>query len=298
MLNISEVTAFYIDQKYTDEMKVLLLDAFSLMEAFQRTYYEDRYVNLINQVNTLAVDDVSSIFISYIQEDLNEIINVHGIKLSHEMDVTLSEMLEICHLLFLLANMEDYSFVSYRVNTEQPSRITFIDLVERYTLLSRARAMEIIESVQESLIETLRDVSNNALVEDTDPIDVKHKKYVNCFFEYIEDVPCLAQSLKDKGYEINNSLEELLNLLTFDIHDYVNKNSVTNLAQVSLDVLSLLIFTQDDYDMPVFKFKKNTHLFTSNSDLSLKLHNTIFAMVNDFSMFLEAYKEKEKINAH
>lgn len=296
MLNLSDVTSFYIENKFINEMKVLILDAFSLMEDFGINFYEDKYVELINRYEAMSDDDIYTIFNSYIVKDIVEIIEAHGIKVDSEGEPSLSDLLEVTHGLLLLANLEDYSYVRYRVYTEQSPRNVLIDLLERYTLLSRVRLMEVIGDVKEALVESLKSLTVDTEEEST--IDMKHHKHVSRFFKYIEGTPCLASTLKEKGFDISLTLEELVNLQTFDMVSHVESVSSTNLAQVALDIFSLMVYTKDDFTLPVFKFKKNSHMFTSDADLTMRLHNALFAMVNDFSIFLEACNEEEKTNAN
>lgn len=297
MLNISDVTSFYIEHKFIDEMKALVLNAFSLMESFQLNFYEDKYIDLICKTDALSPDDVNTVFVSYLVSDLNEIITSHGVTIDPDGQPSLSDIVEVTHGLLLLANLEDYSYVRYRVNTEQVSRMTLVDLLERYTMLSRVRLMEIIGEVKETLIETLRGLTEN-ISDEEDKLDLIHLKHVNRFFKYIEETPCLAVRLKEQGYDVSLTLEELVNLLTFDMVTYIEKTATTNLAQAALDILSLIIYTKDDFTMPVFKFKKHSALFTADTDLTMRIHNAIFAMVNDFTVFLKACEEEEKANAH
>lgn len=297
MLNLSDVTGYYIEHKFIDEMKVLVLDAFGIMEEFQLNFYEDKYIEVINKYEAISDDDIYTIFISYLVSDINEIISAHGVTVDADGQPSLADLIEIAHGLLLLANLEDYSYVRYRVNTEQPPRITLLDLLERYTMLSRVRLMEIVGEVKETIIDTLRGLSDSS-IEEEGTIDLKHHKYTNYFIEYIGGTPCLMLTLKEKGFDLNLTLEELVNLLPFDLSESITKTSRTNLAQAALDVLGLLIYTRDDYTMPVFKFKKHSNLFTLDNDLVMRINNALFAMMADFSTYLEARVKGEEANAN
>ena len=297
MLNLSDVTGYYIEHKFIDEMKVLVLDAFGIMEEFQLNFYEDKYIEVINKYEAISDDDIYTIFISYLVSDINEIISAHGVTVDADGQPSLADLIEIAHGLLLLANLEDYSYVRYRVNTEQSPRNILLDLLERYTMLSRVRLMEIVGEVKETIIETLKGLSDGS-VEEEGTIDLKHHKYTNYFIDYIGDTPCLMLTLKEKGFDLNLTLEELVNLLPFDLSESITKTSRTNLAQAALDVLGLLIYTRDDYTMPVFKFKRHSNLFTLDNDLVMRINNALFAMMSDFSTYLEARVKGEEANAN
>lgn len=298
MLNLSEITSYYIEHKFSPEMKVLLLDAFSLMEVFGMNFYEDKYIDLINRYETISSEDMVTQFVAMVKEDLNVIINSHAVYLDEETDIQLSERLDICHGLLILANLEDFSYVKYRVNTDQPDKTIFIDLIERYTLLPRARCMEIISEVKESLIASLREVSEREEEVTAEQLDLKHKQHVDRFFKYTEGTPSLAKSLNETGFLPNLTLEELVNLLTFDMTEHISKLSTTQFPQAVLDIFSLMVYTKDDFTLPIFKFKKNALLFTNDADLTARISNTLFKMVDDFALFVKACEEREKLNVN
>lgn len=298
MLNLSDITGYYIEVTFSDQQKLLILDAFSLLESFGLNYYEDKYVDIISMSDNLDTSTQSLLFMEKLSDDLKDVIAQHAITLSKEQPISLQELNEIGHLLLLLPNLEDYSDVAYRVNSDKPARNIFISLVERYSTLSVLKAMEVIEGVDEGLIESLRELSKGALEVSSDELNASHLKYIKSFFSFIDKTPCLGLSLIEQGYRSSMTLEELVNILPFDIQKHVEMKSITDMAQVSLDVLSLLVVTQDDFNMPLFKFKRNAHLFTDNLELVGKLNNIIFKIVDDFALQLEAEKQGERLNGN
>ncbi len=297
MLNLSDVTSFYIEHKFINEMKTLVLDAFSLMEDFQLNFYEDKYIETINRYETMSDDDIYTVFNNLLVKDILAIIEAHEVTIDTDGQPSLADLVEVARGLLLTANLEDYSYVRYRVSTEQPPRATLLDLLERYTMLSRLRLMEIIGEVKESLVESLEKLTEDVSDEENS-INESHRKYVARFFKYIEGIKCLGLELKEKGYGITSTLEELLSLQTTDMVSHTEKTATTDLAQAALDILSLLVYTTDEYNLPVFKFKKNSHLFTSDSNLAMRLNNALLAMMNDFTVFLSVCDQEEKANAN
>lgn len=297
MLNLSDLTGYFIEYHFTDAQKLLLLNGFTVLEtfAFDGGYYEDKYVNLIANEN-ITNDTKQLNFLVEMQSDILSVIKQHGIVINRLVTPDLSTLLEIAHGLILLANLEDYTDVAYRVHGTGTNRKILIDLLERYTMLSEVKLMESIESVEDTLIESLRELSVDALHEEAIIKDTKHQLYITRFFEFIDGHPCLGKTLYEKGYKSNLTLEELLNLLPYSVTSYIEKEETTNLPQVALDVLSLLIITRDDYDLPLFKIKKLGYLFTGDIQLLNRISNVILKIMNDFGVQLEAYKQGDKLN--
>ena len=228
--------------------------------------------------------------------DIYDIIKDHSIVLDSDAEPTLDECNEVAQFLYIIQNLEDYDTVSYRLNAEDTPKRIIVDLIEQYSLLSKPRIMEIIEGVDYKFIESLKNFIEDKVSDEKEHIDTKHVTYIKTFFEYIgEETQCLGKDFYDRGY-LNVTLEELTNLLTYDLADYLDKNIVNKAGQTALDVLSVLIVTKDNYDMPLMKFSKFNHLFTSKLDNVTKLTGIMMSMLGDFNMFMNAKKQKEMIN--
>lgn len=299
MLNLSDITGYYIEHSFTDAQKLLLLNGFTILESFNFDggFYEDKYVNLISSEDT-ASDSKHLSFMMNMTQDLANVVEQHGIVISKDIPFDLASLVEVTHGLILLANLEDYSEVAYRVNGTSDNRTILVDLLERYSTLSKCKLMESIESVGDQLIESIRDLSKDALNEESNTVDVKHKSYLDKFFKFTEQTPCLGLTLYQKGYSTSLTFDELINILPYSLTSYVEKESITNLPQVALDVLSLLTLTRDDYDKPIFKLKLMSGLVSSDLQLIGRISAVILKIMNDFSMFLEVSKQEERANGN
>jgi len=297
MLNINELTLYYIQVTFHEELRRIIYTSFSLLEMFGLKFYEDKYTELIQRRDTIDVDDKRDNFLYLIKQDIIKIINDHGVRLDMDMDVTLNECNEIAHFLYIVQNLEDYTDISYRLYAQDTSKNIFVDMVESLTLLSKSRLLEIIDYVDDSLITSLKDFieDRERNLVSVEALDRKRLKYIQTFFSFIGDNKCLGRTLYETGYT-SVTLEELTNLLRYNISDYIDKEIISNLPQAALDVLSILIITKDNYTLPLIKFSKFSYLFTNKLENVTKLHATILAMLNDFNMYLEATNQKELVN--
>jgi len=297
MLNIDEITGFFISISYSEELRKQIYYSFSLFEEFDIQFYEDKYIDLVTRENSIDVDTKRDTFILFLKQDLTAILTEHNINLDNDQDITLEELNELVHFLYIIQNLEDYSLVSYMVHSDNSSKKILISLMTRYTLLSEFRCMELIEEVKDTFIESLKLFIEDKEILPKEELDKKHIKYINTFFRFTENQPCLGNKLYKQGYS-NLTLNELLNIIDFSIFDYIEKNIISNPTQIALDILSLLIITKDNYTIPLLKFKQNIGLFTSKLEYITKIESIMANILVDFNNFLEAELQKEKLHEH
>lgn len=295
MLNLSDLTLHYIENTYVDTLKNDIYQSFILLENFGLKFYEDKYLNLISKSDTISNDDKADIFIFELKTDIRSIIADHYIFLENNIEVSLNELNEIAHFLYIIQNLEDYELISYRLYAEDTPRNIVVDLIAYYSLLSKPRLLELIGSVELAFIKSLQ-----AFIEDkTDTItsiEKKHLQHIRLFFKFINNTNCLGLRLFNDGY-VRVTLEDIVNLSRIDIVNYIDDLILTNPAQAALDVLSILIICKDTYEIPLLKFKQLNYYFTSKLENVTKLEHIIFKMLDDFNMFLEVEKQRETANA-
>lgn len=295
MLNLSNDLASYIELLFPGNRKPSVLSCFSLLEQFSLPDYETKYMDTLYSNNRSDPIDKVDIFIDLLYGDMISIIEDHDIVISKDVGASLDELIEVCNLLLILPRLEDMTSVRYRVLSEAEPTDIFVQLLERYTSLSTIRSMEIVESVSKSLIDSIEELCST--VEDnTVTIDREHKKYAERFFAFIDNTPCLGLKLYEEGYGVKLNLDELLNLSSVPIDDLISKTLITNPAQAALDTLSLLVITKGDYDVPLVKFKDNVDVFTKDTMEVTRLSHMVLGIMNDFSNYLEAIKQQEKLN--
>ena len=288
MVNISDLTAYYIATTYLPELQKDILESFSLLEAFGLKYYEDKYIELIQRKDSITSDTKQDQFLIYLQSDISRIIEDHDIHINYDETPTLEELNEIAHFLYIIQNLENYEYVSYRVHSDSTPRLIIIDLIEYYTLLKRHRVMQLISSVSDKLIEALKAYTEDK-IHTTTFLDQSHLKHIYYFFKFTENHPSLGLTYFNQGYR-NTTLEELLNLIDLEVDLYIDEliDTKLNLPQAALDVLSLLILSKDTYEIPLLKFKQNVHLFTIDILLGLKSEDSsydarLFASANQLA---------------
>jgi len=298
-LNISELTRFYVESTFIDSMKLLIYTAFELFERMGVKFYEDDLLDILTQEESLASEDKQELFIRLIMLHLEDILNAHDITLNESSEVNLEELIEMVSFIYLFQNLEDYELSLYILYSEKRSKEKLIELMNFYSIkLKEYRLMEIIESVSDNLIEAMI-----AMIEDkyysneVQPINHHYHKTLEHFFGFIEYHDCLGYELYQKGY-VNMTLEDLKNLVPFDLSEYLNNVYKKDKAKTALDVLSLLMLARDSYETPLLKFKQHAYEFFDYLDSITILHDIIAKILDDFYIYLEVKQQEEKINAN
>lgn len=299
MLNLSESTAHFIASNYNAGVQQTVYRAFALLESFGVLFYEDKYTNLLTRQDSVDLDSQRDGVLMLLQQDLLEVIGQHGITLELEMEPRLLETVEITQFLSLVQNLEDYSDVTYRLYSNDSPKAILTDLIAKYTPLTKVRLLEIVASVQRSLVDTLKDYIEDQESEgEGEPVlNRDHLRYVQTFFAFIGEQDCLGRRFYEKGYK-NVTLRELSDLLVFQLDEYFDRSIKTQFAQTVLDVFSLLVITCDHYTTPHEKFKSHAGVFSSLPENITRLDRMILQMAVDFTTYLNAAQDKELIDAN
>lgn len=297
MLNLAEITIFYINNTFQPELRKSIYTAFALLESFGRKFYEDKLIDLIQREDDITSDTKRDMFLHTVEKEIEHIIKEHFIFLNTDIPITLNEKNEVVNFLYIVQSLEDYSQISYRLHAEDTPRNIIVDLIEYLSLLDKPRLMEIISHVEEHFISSLKQFIKDKEDAETEKIDIKHLKHVRYFFKFVENSPCLGLTFFNNGYT-TVTLKEFSELISANVPTYIDKTMMTNRAQAALDCLSILIICSDSYEIPILKFKQHTSMFTHNLDNVTKLEASMLSMLNDFNMFLDVKKQEELVNAN
>lgn len=297
MLNLAEITIYYINITFQPILRKNLYTAFSLLESFGNKFYEDQLIELIQREDDITTDTKRDMFYHLVEREIKDIITEHSIFLSKETTVTLEEMNEIANFIYIIQNLEDYSVISYRLNAEDSPRNIIIDLINYLSLLNKSRLMEIISHVEDNFIDALKNFIQDKEINDTETINMKHLNHINYFLKFIENSESVGGVFFKESFSFL-TLEQFFNLIEINIPEYIDSVIYTNRAQAALDCLSILIICKDSYEVPILKFKQHTALFTNSLENVTKLEASMLSMLNDLNMFIEVKKQEKLVNVN
>lgn len=297
MLNLAEITIYYVNNTFQPELRKSIFTSFSLLEAFGKKFYEDGLIDLIQREDDITSETKRDTFYHTVHKTIDQILKDHFIFLNKDVSVTLEEMNEIVNFLYIIQSLEDYSHISYRLHAEDTARNILVDMIDHLSLLDKPRIMEIVAHVEDHFIVSLKEFVKDKEDNNTEKLDIKHLKYLRHFFAFIEDTKCIGQTFFKEGYN-SLTLDEFVELIPVNIASYIDKTLYINRGQAALDCLSILLVCRDSYELPILKFKQHTTIFSNNLENITKLEASMLSMLSDFNMFLEVKKQEENTNAN
>lgn len=290
MLDLQDVTIEYLQYKFQPELMTVLMDACSALQRFNLTQYEFDLVNLITQGQEIEDDDVRTIFISRIVQELDKLLTEHFIYLDEDAEPTLKERVDIALFLLLMQDLENPEQAAYRVNGYGSPKAILVDLISVYSTMPRFRAMELIGKVDERLISAMAAMVNDKMEQVES--DAHQRQQWGRFCAFINNVDCLGVRLHKEGY-FGLKLEELLALSRFSLQEYLTQAATTRIPQAALDVLSLLYICRDTYESPLLGFDKNSTDLLSEYEHITRVRGILAAIISDYTLWLKTYEQAQ-----
>ena len=290
MLDLQDATLEYLQYKFQPELLAVVLDACSVLQRFNLTQYEFDLVNLITQGQEIDDDDIRTIFISRIVQELDKLLTEHFIYLDEDAEPTLKERVEISLFLSLMQDLENPEQAAYRVNGYGSPKAILVDLISVYSTMPRFRAMELIARVDERLIQAMAAMVNDKMEQVES--DSHQREQWRRFYSFVNGTDCLGVRLHKEGY-FGLKLDELLSLSRYNLQEYLNQAATTRIPQAALDVLSLLYICRDTYESPLLGFDKNSTSLLSEYEHITRIRAVVTAIIGDYSLWVKTYEQAQ-----
>lgn len=287
--SLDDVVVSFIDSSYHPEFIPIIASSFTILERFSVPDYESVFINVLAASEMLDPQDVRDLFLLNLRGILLSVLKEHAVQIDEDADVTLAELNEVLFCLLLLQDLEDTSFVSYRLSGAGSSKSKFIDVLARYSTLGMIRAIEVVKGVSDSLIQAILAMCTDS--GERRQTDKVHLKYWRDFQEFTQASDCLGKRLYDQGY-FGLELSALLSLSGVDLPKHIEQTIKVNPGQASLDLLSTLLLCQDTYQTPLVYMQGNTGVYSTEMDTVTRLRSITTSMLSDFSSELEAFKKE------
>lgn len=285
---LDELIVAYIESSYLPELHPILADSFTLLDRFSVPYYEDRFISLLTQPDTLTKEDTGDLFIVNLRALLLGVLEGHAVTLDADAEPNLAELNELLFFLLLVQDLEDTTQLSYRLNGSGSDKMKFIDLLVFYSRLEALRAMELIEGIGEGLI-----LSMKMLIADKDlltPLDQVHRSHWNTFLNFTEKTECLGHTLNTQGF-FGLNVTELLALSAVGLPTHLEKVSKISGVQAALDLLSVLMLCKDSYQTPLLFLENHTNILVPDIETATKLKLMMMSILTDLNSAKVAAKQ-------
>ena len=296
-MNISETVDRYISVTYLPAKQKDIYKALDLLEEGEHQFYEDRYDALIIKSDGLDNDSKSDIFLSYIEEDLIELIRNQGVELNTESGVMLETLIQIVELLQLVFKIEEETYPRMIVDMYCSDKQKFTTMATYYKPTHHVAILDAVKSVSEDLFDRIRmslTEKQSDLVEECQP---EHISTLKTFLTYLQDVPHILTN-KPVLDLTNVPIEQMDALLTLDLKNHIQNHFPSKPEQATLDILVLLMANHETYSEPVKAFGEKASLFTDVLEQVTKIDSLLRVMVSDFEEHCKLLKLAETYHAN
>jgi hypothetical protein len=285
--NIDEDVYSYILENYNQEQADELLRSFELFVGFGLQYADSDILQIISRSQLNELDDIRDEVTQTIATKLHAIITEH--RLSIDESTSLHDLNEIASGLLLIQHLSDYGSILQLLESDASDEDKFADVMASLTTLTALNVMDLVKEMDPSFIKNL-----TAFVSEKDkainghkflPIDGRLLTRLRQFHEFIDQHSCMGIDLVKSGIPVGRPIEEYLPYLRFDI------KTEDNIAQMALDLLSILMISSDGNALPLVAYKKISHDIFMNVDVAARIESIILKINTDFETELMARRQ-------
>lgn len=242
---------FFIKNNYSDIVQESLFLAFDLLEDLNVPELQDDFLELIMVYDEKDQKDVKDEFLQKIHAQLDAIVALHGITLSHECILT-QKIEIITGLIELPFYLDKHSIVDILDTSSEPVE-KLIDLLLLVTNLDKENSFTLIDSVNTGIFETLTSlvsVENNKT-----PIDPLHIEYIKLLRTVFEGYTPFAFSLIESNVRIGMEFKAYLNYLSpqfYSLKPYDQAKELMAFLYMSKDGIMNPLNTYNDHSSELF----------------------------------------------
>lgn len=274
---MSDELDLYFRENYTPEMYALFKQSFELFDRIQLEDYEDEYVALLMESNTMDKDTLEAAVYAATMNNVVYVIQQHGIKLT--ADVTLALALSILEGLLDLQDYTDKVTIQRILETTSTNEEQFCELIN---LVSNRSVVTLLTAIDEVPF-TLLDLMAKELVEDeqeqrddetTKQKIVKQIKQLRSFYKNEDTAAFLSMRGNiPVGLQFTFYLQRSKDVLEGD-----------DLETVAKELLAMLCLSAD-YQDPLSKFRSNSESIIDDFAKITKLDIILNRLWLEFTKF-------------
>lgn len=274
---LDDAVVSYIMDSYTPQLADELLRSFELLFAFDKSFSESEFVELILDKGNQDNDNLMDVIIAKLKGKLNYILNEHTIKLQPETDFFIYN--EILSALMLIQSLDDYTDIAVILESQLDKEEKLATVIANVSTLRETDIYPVIESFSEDLLTSILTLAyereKTSSNKERDLID-KIMDRVHLLQKFIGDNTALGITFIKHNIRVAEPFHMYLSHIT----DYLP--NVKNIPQKALDILSVLMISSDGYNLPLVSFRKYSHLLSMDLVTTSKIDAAITAILGDF----------------
>ena len=295
IVHLSQTVYTFIDNQLPPALGRQCYMAFYLAEQLGLKEYDQTFKDLIEIDGAVEMDTIRDIFVEKVGRLMIECIAEHRIQIDPDASATMDELIEVLHFLELVQRLEDPETISMRLNGLGTPKKVFIDLLAKLSHLEEWRCMELIESVDEKLIEAMRQLTHDTMSVQAQAPDEMYQLGVQALEQFVSDNECLGVTMYSSGYT-RLEWSTLTALIPLDLNKHFHELSTVSLAQCALDLVSLALICKDTYQTPLLHLQKVMPVYIEDPHTVTKVNTAVLAILSDYQAVKETLTQQKKFN--
>lgn len=291
---ISDVK-LYASVTFTPEFQDEINTLIDLMEAFEYKSGHQKLYDVLHGTETDDLEITQQNFRNQLHEIADFLLEEHQIRLHDE--ATLEEKNQLLVGLFRLQSVEDpVPLILMLENRLSGDLEKFSQVMETVTTLSQEQVLTVVAEVHPSTLVSMQEYletleaeqeTNKNLPEHLQP-GSDYLENLQAFLSY-QDNNTLATVMIRNGAMMGATLDHYL--------PYVGKHVVASSEeQTALNVLSLLMLSEDTYRDPVQSYRKISDSFDFTSQQALRVEVLIMDILSKFRQYRKAQDDAKRLS--
>lgn len=279
---MQDIIDSYLKSSFSDELQDQIQKTFDLFDKFQLQGWDLDLSNLLMTEAYIDRDQLYNSFLGIINVKVALILDNHTVKLSEE--ATLGQKNEIMSALYLIQDLSDYSTIINVLESDLDKFEKLADVLGQLCVLTPTDIMTLVEDVNEAIIDRLKEFVYQKEGSDEnshDPESIIPKMYANLkrFTEFAGERMIAGAVLVRSGVKAGYELDLYLPFIA-------ERLEMTDVEQVSYDIISTLMLTPEGFNSVALSFKKHSNILFHDINLISKVDVKINDIMMQFDRWL------------
>lgn len=270
-----EEISIFVSSVFNVETQVVIEEIFNLFDDLELPNYEERYIQLLMQVEHDDIANIAGTFRKYLDEDLTSTLSLFGITVVEE--TTLDNK---CKLLTAIKTIEDYdnsTIVLEHVTNSGTSEERFAELLTLVTENSQEYWLIILDTVNDSLLGKIIEIhktkasNESAGDDDSETVNIiaTKLKVITTVEKY--NTSFAIDLIRDHKIKIGLLFSSYIQIFNKLMDDKIIK--VDSLSEIANQLYVFLIISRDGFVKPIETYQKySSEIFDDLSKIAQVNH--------------------------
>lgn len=283
---MDDLISIFIDEQYTEEMKILLAKSFAVFDAFDVNLPYTELTDIVMRHGEEETSNLTILFTESVKKSLFDIAKSHGIVLTQ--DSTIRTALEICSGICILQRLEDYESLARKLEGTKSDEEIICEIFEKVSNLTFIELMDCIEVLEDKFVSSLKDFIR-AKEEETD----EHREDILRFkmdvlkaFSGKFGDDSIGLKMIRTGTNPGFEFRSYFNL----VRDYITR--LTDKTDIAKNILSLILMSSDGMSNPITFFRQIAPEIYTDVNLINDIEKELLKISSELESYRRAFEGK------